>query len=67
MVFVKVTRGIQTKMTRTKDVFFIPFPKPRMKKYKMIGSILPLSFKTMATQIVKIIGFLVNYQEPLVK
>jgi hypothetical protein len=39
----------------------------RMKKFKIIGTTLPLCFKPMATQIVKIIGFLVNYQEPLVK
>lgn len=39
----------------------------RMKKFKIIGTVLPLSLKPVATQIVKIIGLLVNYQEPLVK
>lgn len=38
----------------------------RMKKFKIIGTTMPLSFKPLATQAVKIIGLLVNYQGPLV-
>jgi hypothetical protein len=39
----------------------------RMKKFKIIGGRLPLTLKPVATQITQIIGFLVNYQSPLVK
>ena len=39
----------------------------RMKKFKIIGTTIPLSLKSVATEIVHIIGFLVNYQSPLVK
>ncbi|XP_055999076.1 uncharacterized protein LOC125681637 [Ostrea edulis] len=39
----------------------------RMKKFKIIGTTIPLSLKPVATEIVHIIGFLVNYQSPLVK
>ena len=39
----------------------------RMKKNQIIGEIVPFSFKLSISQIVHIIGFLVNYQEPLVK
>ena len=39
----------------------------RMKKFKIIGTTIPLSLKYAATEIVHIIGFLVNYQSPLVK
>lgn len=38
----------------------------RMKKFKIIGHKLPLSMRPVITQIVSIIGFLVNYQGPLV-
>ena len=37
-----------------------------MKKFKIIGITIPLSLKSVATEIVHIIGFLVNYQSPLV-
>ncbi|KAL3891604.1 hypothetical protein ACJMK2_003859 [Sinanodonta woodiana] len=39
----------------------------RMKKFKIIGTTLPLSLKPVASEVVHIIGFLVNYQTPLVK
>ncbi|ESO85262.1 hypothetical protein LOTGIDRAFT_96841, partial [Lottia gigantea] len=39
----------------------------RMKKFKIIGTTIPLSLKPVASEIVHIIGFLVNYQSPLVK
>ena len=38
-----------------------------MKKFKNIGTVFSLNLKHVATQIVKIIGILVNHQEPLVK
>jgi hypothetical protein len=39
----------------------------RMKKFKIIGTTIPLSLKSVATEIVHIIRFLVNYQSPFVK
>ena len=39
----------------------------RMKKFKIIGRTLPLCLKPVVSQIVHVITFLVNYQEPLVK
>ena len=39
----------------------------RMKKFKIISKIVPLSLKPVISQIVHVIGFLVNYQGPLVK
>lgn len=39
----------------------------RMKKFQIIGRRVHLSLKPTISQIVHIIGFLVNYQEPLVK
>lgn len=39
----------------------------RMKKFRIIGCTMSLSLKPVATQLVKIIGLLVNYQDPLVK
>ena len=38
----------------------------RMEKYKIIGGNLPLGLKPFGSQIVHVIGFLVNYQDPLV-
>lgn len=39
----------------------------RMKKFKIIGRTLPLNLRPVVTQIVHVIGFLVNYQNPIVK
>ena len=39
----------------------------RMKKYKIISRRLPLSLKPVVSQIVHVIGFLVNYETPIVK
>ena len=39
----------------------------RMKKFKILSRVVPLSLKPVISQIVHVIGFLVNYQEPLVK
>lgn len=39
----------------------------RMKKFKIIGRRIPQNIKPMISQIVHVIGFLVNYQEPLVQ
>lgn len=38
----------------------------RMKKFKILTRLLPLSLKPTISQIVHVIGFLVNYQAPLV-
>ena len=39
----------------------------RMKKFKIIGKKVPLVFKPIVSQMVHVIGFLVNYQDPVVK
>lgn len=39
----------------------------RMKKFKILSKVLPLSLKPVISQVVHVIGFLVNYQGPLVK
>ena len=39
----------------------------RMKKFKIISNRVPLNLKPIITQMVHVVGFLVNYQRPIVK
>ncbi|ELT89275.1 hypothetical protein CAPTEDRAFT_127344 [Capitella teleta] len=39
----------------------------RMKKFRVISQIVPLSLKPIISQMIHVIGFLVNYQQPIVK